>query len=396
MKNILLGITGSIAAYKTPDLVRKLLEAGFSVKIILTESAKSFVSSLVLQALVSPKNVFETFLEPEMQHIRLAKWADVLLIAPATANILAKLAHGFTDDLLSAVSLVSHKRIILAPGMNQSMWQNAATFHNVEILKSRNIEFWGPDDGVQACGDTGPGRMLEPIEIVQRLLEESPQKKPLLGKKVLITAGATPKTDDPLRFFLYRSSGKMGYALAKEAVMMGAEVTLISGPVALESPDFLRMISVKTAKEMAEAVEAEYQGNDIFIAAAAVADYEVESASLQKIKKTGGSLELKLKPTKDILLEIGKKAKRPYLVGFSAETENMIENAKGKLLRKNLDMIIANDVSRKDIGFDSNDNEVMIIMKGEIEPTRISKSSKQEVAKQILQQLINSISSSDL
>ena len=343
MKNILFGITGSIAAYKTPDLVRKLLEAGFSVKVILTESAKSFVSSLVLQTLVSPENVFETLLEPEMQHIRLAKWADIILIAPATANTLAKLAHGFTDDLLSAVSLVSHKRIILVPGMNQSMWQNAATLHNVEILKSRYAEFWGPDEGIQACGDTGPGRMLEPIEIVQRLLEESQQKKPLLGKKILITAGPTQEPIDPVRFISNRSSGKMGYALTKEAVMMGAEVTLISGPVALERLDFLRMISVKTAKEMAEAVEAEYQGNDIFIAAAAVADYEVESASPQKIKKTGESLEIKLKPTKDILLTLGQNVKRPYLVGFAAETENMIENAREKLHRKNLDMIIAND-----------------------------------------------------
>ena len=391
MKRILLGITGSIAAYKTPDLIRKLLEAGFDVKVVLTESAKSFVSTLVLRTLVSPENVFEILLEPEMQHIWLAKWADIILIAPATANILAKLAHGFSDDLLTAISLVGNKKIILVPGMNQSMWQSMATLHNVGILKSRHAEFWGPDEGIQACGDTGPGRMLEPIEIVRRLLGNSQEEKPLLGKKVLITAGPTQEPIDPVRFISNRSSGKMGYALAKEAVIMGADVTLITGPVALDRPDFLRMISVKTAKEMAEAVEVEYQSSDIFIAAAAVADYEVELVSPQKIKKTKECLVLKLKATKDILLEIGKKTRRPYLVGFSAETENMIENAQGKLLRKNLDMIIANDVSRKDIGFDSDDNEVVIITKGEMEPLRIRKAFKQEVAKQILERLINAM-----
>jgi phosphopantothenoylcysteine decarboxylase/phosphopantothenate--cysteine ligase len=392
MKRILLGITGSIAAYKTPDLVRKLLDADFDVKVVLTESAKSFVSPLVLQTLASPENVFEAFLEPTMQHIQLAKWADIILIVPATANILAKLAHGFSDDLLSSTCLVSDKKIILAPGMNQSMWLNTATAHNVETLKSRNIEFWGPDEGIQACGDMGPGRMLEPNEIIQRLLIQ-PNTKPLLsGKKILITAGPTQEPIDPVRFISNRSSGKMGYALAKEAMLMGADVTLISGPVSLKNPGCKQFIPVKTARDMAEAVELNLEGKDVFIAAAAVADYEVESVSSQKIKKTGQSLELLLKPTKDILLSLVAQSNKPYLIGFAAETENLIENAQGKLQRKNLDMMIANDVSRQDIGFDSSDNEVFILTNNSSELTQIKKSAKHEVARKILLKLAKELS----
>jgi phosphopantothenoylcysteine decarboxylase/phosphopantothenate--cysteine ligase len=361
MKRILLGITGSIAAYKTPDLVRKLLDADFDVKVVLTESAKSFVSPLVLQTLASPENVFEAFLEPTMQHIQLAKWADIILI-------------------------------ILAPGMNQSMWLNTATAHNVETLKSRNIEFWGPDEGIQACGDMGPGRMLEPNEIIQRLLIQ-PNTKPLLsGKKILITAGPTQEPIDPVRFISNRSSGKMGYALAKEAMLMGADVTLISGPVSLKNPGCKQFIPVKTARDMAEAVELNLEGKDVFIAAAAVADYEVESVSSQKIKKTGQSLELLLKPTKDILLSLVAQSNKPYLIGFAAETENLIENAQGKLQRKNLDMMIANDVSRQDIGFDSSDNEVFILTNNSSELTQIKKSAKHEVARKILLKLAKELS----
>jgi len=383
-KKILIGITGSIAAYKTPDLVRRLLEANFEVKVVITKNAAAFVSPLVLKALVSSNNVFEEFFEPEMHHLELAKWADVVLIAPASANILFKISAGVCDDLLSAIALISSEKLILIPGMNQGMWLSPATQENVNRLMSRGIRILGPAEGVQACGDNGPGRMIEPLEIVDSLIQFFTKKTQLNGKKLLITAGPTQEPIDPVRFISNRSSGKMGYALAKKAREMGGSVLLISGPVNLEKPIGIECIFVKTAEEMAEAVQSNLSGIDVLIATAAVADYQSAEPSKQKIKKSDELREVALKPTRDTLLEVSKIVHRPYLVGFCAETNNLLENAKQKLSRKNLDLIVANDVSRSDIGFDSEKNEVFMLFKDKTEPRHLSKASKDVIAEEIL------------
>ena len=378
---ILLGITGSIAAYKTPDLLRRFLEAGFEIKVVLTHSAKSFVSELVLETLL-PGRVFQELLEPSMQHIKLGKWADLILIAPTSANTLAKLAHGFSDDLLSATCLASKAKLVLVPGMNQAMWDSPATKENIKTLKNRGAELLGPDSGVQACGDVGPGRMIEPSEVLSYVSSFNVEKV-LTGKKILITAGPTQELIDPVRFISNRSSGKMGYALVSQAILLGAEVTLITGPVNLETPyGCKKIIKVRTACEMKEAVDAEIESQDIFISAAAVADYQLEEISVHKIKKSTDDLMIKLKPTVDILAEVGKKNLNIFVVGFAAETENLIENARHKLIRKNANMIIANDVSRLDIGFDAEENEVFVIMKEN--EVALEKADKKKIASLLL------------
>ncbi len=379
---ILLGISSSIAAYKTPELVRKLLEAKHQVKVVLTENAKAFVTPLTLETLL-PNGVFDTLMEPTMQHIHLAKWADIFLIAPASANTMAKLAHGHADDLISAIHLVTRASLVVAPAMNQAMWQHPVTQANVDILKNHGAQFWGPDCGIQACGDEGPGRMLEPIDIVKQL--ETLTTEPfLVGIKILITAGPTQEAIDPVRMLTNKSSGKMGYALAEMATAAGAEVTLITGPTALSLPYCHQVIQVKSAADMHTAVMSHLQDQHIFIAAAAVADYTLVPA-LQKIKKTGESITLTLTPTADIVAEVCQRPDKLFVVCFAAETEHVIENAKRKLIHKGADLIVANDISRTDIGFDSNDNEVMLISR---EHTKILiKASKHLIAKQILKEL---------
>lgn len=380
-QKLLLGITGSIAAYKTPELVRQLLDAGFEVKVVLTESAKAFVTPLTLEA-VSKHPVSTVLLEPKMEHIELAKWADIILIAPATANILAKLAHGFADELLSAICLVSQASVLIAPAMNQAMWQHAATQENVACLKKRGTHFLGPDVGLQACGDNGPGRMLEPAAIVEQL--SLCVSQPLLaGQQILITAGATREAIDPVRFISNRSSGKMGYALAEAATALGAEVTLISGPTLLNMPSCKKFIAVTTAAEMLAQVEAEVADQAIFISAAAVSDYQVEHAADQKMKRNDKTLSLTLIPTIDILARVCQSQPRLFTVGFAAETENLVENAKSKLLRKGVDMIVANDVSRDDIGFDGDANEVTVFTRDKA--IHLEKASKLRIVEQVLE-----------
>lgn len=395
--NILLGVTGSIAAYKSPDLVRRLKEIGHDVRVVMTQGGMSFVTPLTLQA-VSGYPVVYDLLDPAheagMGHIELARWADLIIIAPASANTIAKMAGGFASDLLSAICLATEKPIMLAPGMNRLMWDNQAVQDNITILKKRGINVLTPGMGAQACGEVGAGRMPEPLEIrdaitaffeSQQLVRTNHALKPLLGKKVVITAGPTIEEIDPVRYISNYSSGKMGYALASSAVDMGAEVILISGPVSLSAPMGVNLIAVKSAEEMMQAVYTATRTADIFIAAAAVADYGVANRSDEKMKKTDDSetLTLTFKKNPDILANIAKGEDRPALcIGFAAETHNIEENAKSKLVRKNVDMICLNDVSGGKV-FGESENEMMLFTKqGEI--ISLPRADKKVVAMQIL------------
>ncbi len=390
-KRILLGITGSIAAYKTLELIRKLKEQLYDVRVILTSCGKAFVTPLTLQA-VSQHKIYEELIdvkaETAMGHIELARWPDCILIAPATAHVIAKLAHGFADDLLSTLCLASNTRVIIVPAMNQAMWFNRATQDNVSLLKERDCLFIGPGDGAQACGDVGLGRMLEPSEIVEALSKIF-VKPYLYNQRILITAGPTQECIDPVRYLSNRSSGKMGFALAQAAVEAGAEVTLISGPVALTPPKKLKFISVKTTNEMLSAVEKEISQQTVFISTAAVADYQIVNPALQKIKKSNTPLTLQLKPTIDILASVSQMSleAKPLLVGFAAETEYTLQFAEEKRRCKNIDLMVVNDVSQTDIGFDSDKNEVTVLSSNV--PIHLACASKYLIAQQLLQIIAN-------
>jgi phosphopantothenoylcysteine decarboxylase/phosphopantothenate--cysteine ligase len=361
-QNILLGITGGIAAYKTPDLVRKLTALGANVRVVLTQSAKEFVSPLALQA-VSGNPVGDDLLdrnaEAAMGHIEFAKWADKLLIAPASANFMAKLSHGLADDLLSTLCLATPAPIYIAPAMNQQMWHAPATQTNLHILRSRNIQVFGPAQGEQACGDVGPGRMLEPEELASMLVQNNTD--PILeGKHLVITAGPTREEIDPVRYITNHSSGKMGYALAEAALLLGADVTLISGPVNLSVPAGAKIYQVTSAEEMNQAAMAQLQNCDIFVGCAAVADYKPLQKIEQKIKKNDNELTLTFTKNPDILSNVASNPNAPFTVGFAAETQQVAHYAKEKLTRKNLDMIAANDVSQKGLGFNSEQNALHV------------------------------------
>ncbi|MDU0353451.1 bifunctional phosphopantothenoylcysteine decarboxylase/phosphopantothenate--cysteine ligase CoaBC [Paraglaciecola aquimarina] len=365
--NILLGITGGIAAYKTPDLVRKLVAKGANVRVVITRSAKEFVSPLALQA-VSGNTISDDLLDKDaeaaMGHIELARWADKLLIAPATANTLAKLTYGLADDLLSTLCLATSAPIYVAPAMNQQMWSAKATQSNLAILASRGVQLLGPAQGEQACGDVGPGRMLEPQEIADLLLPDVPQV--LAGKHITITAGPTREDIDPVRYITNHSSGKMGYALAKASQQLGAKVTLISGPVDLTPPENVKTILVSSAQDMHNTVMQNIKDSDIFVACAAVADYRPKQNATQKIKKSEQELTLTFVKNPDILSDVAHLPDPPFTVGFAAETQNLREYALGKLSRKKLNMIAANDVSNKTIGFNSEQNALTVFWpKGE-------------------------------
>lgn len=385
MKKVLLGVSGGIAAYKSPDLVRRLREVGFEVRVVLSKGGKAFITHLSLQA-VSGQPVHEDLLdssaEAAMGHIELARWADLILIAPASANFIAKLAHGLADDLLSTLCVATKASIVLAPAMNQAMWQNAATQENLSIVARRGVKILGPASGSQACGEVGPGRMLQPLDIVQGV--QSLEVKPYLsGKKILISAGPTQEPLDPVRYLSNKSSGKMGYALAEAARDAGAEVTLISGPVSLAAPGGMQVIKVQTAEQMLQAVLEAVSGQDVFISTAAVADYRSEQVARHKLKKSGSDLQLKLIANVDILAEVSALSHKPMLVGFAAETEKLVEHAEQKRIKKNLDMVVANDVSQAGIGFDADDNAVTVLSaEGKVE---FNKMAKRELAKQLLQ-----------
>ena len=382
--NIILGITGGIAAYKTPDLVRKLVAKGANVRVVMTKSAKEFVSPMALQA-VSGNSVCDDLLdknaEAAMGHIELARWADKLLVAPATANFMAKLTHGLADDLLSTLCLATTAPISVAPAMNQQMWFADATQANLKILEQRGIQFLGPDQGEQACGDVGPGRMLEPQDITNLLGQET-QVQVLAGKRITITAGPTREEIDPVRYISNHSSGKMGYALAIAAQKLGATVTLISGPVNLISPANIETISVSSAQQMYDAVMQTTHNCDIFVGCAAVADYRVQQITDQKIKKTASELTLTFIKNPDIISDVAHLANAPFTLGFAAETQNLREYAIKKLQRKKLNMIAANDVSDSTIGFNSEQNALTVFWsKGEI---KLDVADKQFLARQLM------------
>ncbi|MCK5524093.1 MAG: bifunctional phosphopantothenoylcysteine decarboxylase/phosphopantothenate--cysteine ligase CoaBC [Thiomargarita sp.] len=361
-KKILLGISGSIAAYKSADLVRRLRDQGAIVRVVMTNAATHFITPLTLQALSGQRvhtDLLDADAEMAMGHIELARWAEVVLIAPITADFLAKLTYGHADDLLSAICLATTAPLIVAPAMNQQMWQSRITQENAERLQQRGVKILGPASGSQACGETGTGRMLEPLELVQFLQNEF-KSGPLQGKKVLITAGPTREDIDPVRFISNRSSGRMGYAIATAAATFGAEVTLISGPVSLSPPQDVQMLSVYSSQEMYEAVMARISTSDIFIAAAAVADYRPVQQASQKIKKNEAHLQLTLERTPDILAQVANLATPPFTVGFAAETEHLADYARSKLEKKKLDMIAANLVGIEGIGFDSEENALSV------------------------------------
>ena len=364
---ILLGVTGGIAAYKSADLVRRLRERGAEVQVVMTAAATEFVTPLTFQALSGRPvrtSLWDAAAEASMGHIELARWADRVLVAPATADFIARLAHGIADDLLSTLCLATESPIAIAPAMNRVMWTNAATQANVATLASRGIAILGPGEGGQACGETGAGRMLEPAELADLLLYRSPAPTPrpvgsLAGRKVVVTAGPTRERIDPVRFITNRSSGKMGYAVAAAARDAGAEVVIVSGPVNLPAPDGVRRVCVETAEQMLAAVNEELAGTDVFIAAAAVSDYRPLQVSAEKIKKTSDSLLLALSRTPDILATVAAGDPRPFVVGFAAETQNVERNALAKLEGKRLDMIAANQVG-DGLAFDCDDNALTV------------------------------------
>lgn len=396
--NIVLGISGGIAAYKSAILARRLIEAGASVKVVMTAGACSFIQPLTFQALTG-NPVHTDLLNPEaeaaMGHIELARWADCILIAPATANLLARMAQGMADDLLTTICLASEAPVFVAPAMNRLMWQNAATRHNCEVLASRDIRFFGPGDGLQACGETGSGRMLEPEQIRDQLQnalqlqaeQEAPASaRPLAGQHLLITAGPTREAIDPVRFISNHSSGKMGFAIAEVASTLGADVTLIAGPVSLKTPDKVRRIDVVSANDMLASVMEHVPNATVFISVAAVSDYRLEKTMDKKIKKSEPHMQLSLVRNPDILQTVASLDNRPFCVGFAAETDNVEAHARDKLARKQLDLIAANHVAQPDnpvFGSDQNALDVYWHSTGNGHAA-IPSGSKHQVARALL------------
>ncbi|MFM2481340.1 bifunctional phosphopantothenoylcysteine decarboxylase/phosphopantothenate--cysteine ligase CoaBC [Celerinatantimonas sp. YJH-8] len=386
-QKILITATGGIAAYKLPDVVRRFRERGASVRVALTEHASHFVSPMAIQAVSGypvSQALMDSHAELSMSHIELAKWADLVLVAPATANCIAKLAHGIADDLVSTLLLATPAPIAIAPAMNQQMYLAQATQHNLSILAQRGVLQLGPGIGEQACGDVGPGRMLQPEELAEAISEFlAPSERLLAGKTVTITAGPTQEAIDPVRFISNYSSGKMGYALAEAAIALGAHVHIISGPVQLSTPPHCQRTNVTTALQMHAAALKTAPQSDIFIACAAVADYRVDTVAEQKIKKNDEQMRLTLVRNPDIVAAVAALENKPFTVGFAAETQNVAQYAKDKMQRKHLDMIAANDVSSSDSGFNVDDNALQVFWQdGE---QSLPRASKQQLAIQLMQ-----------
>jgi phosphopantothenoylcysteine decarboxylase/phosphopantothenate--cysteine ligase len=364
-QRILLGVSGGIAAYKSAELVRRLKERGADVQVVMTAGARQFVTPMTFQALSGRPvrtDLWDAAAEAAMGHIELARWPDRILVAPASADFLARLAHGMADDLLTTLCLATDAPIAVAPAMNRLMWANAATQANVATLRGRGVEVLGPGEGEQACGETGPGRMVEPADLVDAVLA-APARGSLCGRKVVLTAGPTRERVDPVRFITNRSSGKMGYAVAAAARAAGAEVVIVSGPVNLPTPRGVTRVNVETAEQMMSAVNEHLAGTDIFIAAAAVSDYRPVQVSAEKIKKTSDSLVIAMTRTPDILATVANGSPRPFVVGFAAETQNVERNALAKLEGKKLDMIAANQVG-DGLAFDRDDNALTVYWPG--------------------------------
>ncbi len=365
-KRILLGVTGGIAAYKAAELVRLLKKGGAEVQVVMTRAAKEFITPMTLQALSGNpvrQGLFDPGHEAAMGHIELARWADLILVAPASAHLLARLSAGMADDLLTTLCLAAASPIAVAPAMNQQMWLNPATRENARRLEGNGIRIWGPSEGEQACGETGPGRMLEPEELLRRV-EGHFAEGPLQGVRVLLTAGPTREPMDPVRFVGNRSSGKMGFALARAFVAAGAEVSLVSGPVALDTPAGVARVDVEAALEMQQAVQERVGKCDIFVACAAVADYRPEEAQGQKIKKGEERMQIKLVRNPDILAEVAALSNSPFTVGFAAETERLREHAEEKRRAKGVNMIAANRVGAEEGGFERDENALSVFWEG--------------------------------
>jgi phosphopantothenoylcysteine decarboxylase / phosphopantothenate---cysteine ligase len=365
-RRILLGVTGGIAAYKSADLVRRLKDAGADVRVVMTRGAEEFVRPLTFQA-VSGQPVHDSLLDPQaeaaMGHIELARWADAVLVAPATADVLARMAHGLADDLLTTICLATEAPVAVAPAMNRVMWAHPATQDNIAILRQRGVHVFGPGAGDQACGEVGAGRMLEPLELVDAVAGLFGE--PLLqGVSVLITAGPTREPIDPVRYITNRSSGKMGFAIAQAAAAAGARVSLVAGPCSLPTPAGVERLDVETAEQMLDAVAARADGAQIFIASAAVADYRLAEVAQNKIKKSRDVMQLELVRNPDILGTVAGMSKPPFTVGFAAETDDMHAYAEDKRRRKNLDMIAANWVGRPGTGFDADENALEVLWEG--------------------------------
>ncbi|HCJ56298.1 MAG TPA: bifunctional phosphopantothenoylcysteine decarboxylase/phosphopantothenate--cysteine ligase CoaBC [Clostridiaceae bacterium] len=390
-KNIVLGVTGGIAAYKSCDLVSRLVKAGANVDVIMTENAINFINPLTFQALSSNQVIVDMFKEPkywEIQHISLAKKADAVVIAPATANIIGKIANGIADDMLTTVAMATTAPLVFAPAMNSNMYENKILQSNIDRLKEIGYHFIEPGEGRLACGDIGKGKMAEPYDIELCINEILNTKKDLQDKTIIITAGPTREPIDPVRFISNHSTGKMGYAIAEKAAERGAKVYLISGPTALKTPKGVRLISVNSAKDMQRRIMEHFDEAQIIIKSAAVADYAPAIAHDQKIKKKDENLTIELVKNPDILYELGKIKGDKILVGFAMETQNLIENAKEKVLKKNLDFIVANDLFTEGAGFATDTNIVKIIDRGgNVES--IPKMSKHQLADLILDKVMH-------
>jgi phosphopantothenoylcysteine decarboxylase / phosphopantothenate---cysteine ligase len=382
-KRIILGVTGGIATYKSADLARGLMAQGAEVQIVMTRGACEFVSPLTFQALtgrpVSLK-LLDHDAESGMGHIRLARWGDLIVIAPATANFIAKLAHGMADDLLSTICLAADVPLLIAPAMNQQMWLNQATQENINTLSLRGVKLLGPAQGEQACGEFGPGRMLEPDDMLNTIAGMFATTY-LSGTNILITAGPTREAIDPVRYISNHSSGRMGFAVAEAAMEADANVTLVSGPVSLQAPDRVRFLPVNTALQMQNQVLNELKDTDIFISTAAVADYRCAQINSNKIKSKAEKLVLELEKNPDILAEVAASQSKPFTVGFAAETESMRENAQQKLKTKGLDMVAANQVG-EGLGFETEDNEIEVLWHGG--GINLGRASKHKLARKLI------------
>ena len=386
-KRVLLGVSGSIAAYKSPDIVRRLQDLGAEVRVVITNGGREFVSKRSLQTISKNKvhdNLWDKDAELAMGHIELAKWADIVIIAPASANTIAKLCHGEADDLLSTVMLATSATLMIAPSMNQQMYASLAMKENLQLLKSRNVIIIEPGFGEQACGDVGEGRLAEPIDIAQQAAELFLSNS-LSGKRVLITIGGTIEAIDPVRFISNHSSGKMGMSLAHACIQAGAKTTLVVGSISIDVERRAETIYVTSASEMYDAVMNNITSQDLFISCAAVADYRPSKVSLNKIKKTSNIKSIQLTENKDILASVCKLKDKPICIGFAAETENLIANAKQKLKNKKCDAIILNDISNSEIGLKSDENEVHFISEKNSE--KIDKNSKQIIAEIIINKI---------
>lgn len=393
-KTILLGVTGGIAAYKSAELIRRLKDLGAQVRVVMTEAAQEFITPLTLQALSGNPvhtNLLDTGAEAAMGHIELARWADLILVAPASANFIARLSQGRGDDLLSTLCLATTAPLVLAPAMNQGMWHNRATQNNLKQLEQRGVYFLGPAEGSQACGETGPGRMLEATQLAQAVAGMFTSGS-LAGKRVVITAGPTREPLDPVRYLSNYSSGKMGYALAQAAVEAGARVVLISGPSALIAPERVELVPVVTAAQMYDASLSHAQGCDLFIGAAAVADFRPIEIAAQKLKKgADDQITLTLIKNPDIVAAVAKLDPKPFTLGFAAESEKLLEHARAKLERKQLDAVVANDISEQGIGFDSDDNAALLIDRQQ--SVTLERQSKKQMARRLIQLLAERINS---